>query len=83
MSQLRMSVSSNGIIYAGAPPDGLARDLTQPYEAAGLTTTCVVTMTVAIVFVGIRLYTRYFITASVGADDGQSEPNADNASYSQ
>lgn len=64
-----MSATYNGITYAAAPPDGIARDVNQPYEARALIVVTAITLPLATLFVGIRLYTRYFITASVGVDD--------------
>lgn len=64
-----MSAIYNGVRYAAAPPDGVERDVNQPYEATTLIVVTAVTLPLATLFVGIRLYTRYFITASVGVDD--------------
>lgn len=65
----KMSTTYNGITYAAAPPDGVARDVNPAYEATALIVVTAVTLPLATLFVGIRLYTRYFITASVGMDD--------------
>lgn len=64
-----MSTTYNGITYAAAPPDGVTRDVNQPYEATALIVVTAVTLPLATLLMGIRIYTRYFVTASVGVDD--------------